>query len=377
MINESNLRIFASEKSWIEGDAVQQLRYTLTLPGMVYGVGLPDLHPGKGHAIGAAFISVGNIYPFLVGSDIGCGIGLWTTGIKISKVKRDKWGAKLVALEEQWDGDPAAWLAAHGVPTPTWESSLGSIGAGNHFAELQMIDKVEDTEVLESLGLSKDRLVLAVHSGSRGLGDWILRSHTSIHGAKGLEVISAEATVYLGRHNDAMRWAAANRALIAARILDIIGGDGDRVLDLCHNSVTQCTFDGGEGWLHRKGAAPSDQGPLLIPGSRGAYSYLVVPVGDQTSNAWSLAHGAGRKWNRSAIKARLKGQVSLDSLRQTKLGSLVICDNKDLLLEEAPEAYKNIDTVINDLAEPGLLKVVARLKPVITYKTADPDRDRG
>jgi release factor H-coupled RctB family protein len=81
-LNEPNLKIFASTKSWIEGDAVEQLRQTLLMPGMVYGVGLPDLHPGKGHAIGAAFVARDMIYPFLVGSDIGCGVGLWTTGIK-------------------------------------------------------------------------------------------------------------------------------------------------------------------------------------------------------------------------------------------------------------------------------------------------------
>ena len=272
-------------------------------------------------------------------------------------------------MEEPWHGDAGAWLAQYGVSTPVAAEALGTIGLGNHFAELQAIDGVEDQEALESLGLSKDRLLLAVHSGSRGLGEQILRSHTSVHGAKGLDVNSDAAKSYLVRQDEAMRWAVANRALIANRMLEIIGGEGERVLDLCHNSVTRCAFGGSAGWLHRKGAAPSDQGPLLIPGSRGSHSYLVVPIGDQEENAWSLAHGAGRKWNRSAIKARLKGKVTVDSLRQTRLGSIVLCDDKELLLEEAPEAYKSVESVIEDLKNPGLVRVVARLRPIITFKT--------
>jgi release factor H-coupled RctB family protein len=368
-----DIRIISSAKSWIEGDALEQLRQTMRLPGMRRAVGLPDLHPGKGHPIGAAFASEGRIYPFLIGADIGCGIGLWPTGLKASKAKRDQWAKRLRALAEPWEGDAAEWLARHGVASPSWLDSVGTIGGGNHFAELQAFDEVADEAALAALGLAPGQLVLLVHSGSRGLGDEILRSHTSTHGAAGVPEDGPEARRYLALHDDAVRWAAANRALIAARFLDVIGGDVDAapVLDLCHNSMTSCCVNGAHCWLHRKGAAPSDQGALVIPGSRGSHSYLVQPVGDQSGNLWSLAHGAGRKWNRSAIRARLKGTVDVEALRQTRLGSVVICDDKDLLFEEAPEAYKNIDAVIDDMAAPGLLQVLGRLKPVITFKSAE------
>lgn len=94
------------------------------------------------------------------------------------------------------------------------------------------------------------------------------------------------------------------------------------------------------------------------------------PIGEQTCNAFSIAHGAGRKWSRGAIKDRLKGKVTPASLTQTELGSIVICDDKELLFEEAPQAYKSIDTVIADLKDAGLIKVVAIMRPVITYKTS-------
>jgi release factor H-coupled RctB family protein len=195
------------------------------------------------------------------------------------------------------------------------------------------------------------------------------RHPTARFAAAGLDIDAPEADAYREAHDAAVRWAAANRAAIAERFLSRLSGAAPRcVLDLCHNSVTPCRLGGSPCWLHRKGAAPADQGPLVIPGSRGAYSYLVVPTGPQDDNAWSLAHGAGRKWNRSAIKSRLLGEVALDSLRRTKLGSVVLCDDKELLLEEAPEAYKRIETVIDDLTGPGLVRVVARLRPLLTFK---------
>jgi release factor H-coupled RctB family protein len=122
-------------------------------------------------------------------------------------------------------------------------------------------------------------------------------------------------------------------------------------------------------WLHRKGAAPADQGPVVIPGSRGSLSYLVVPQGDLAGCAWSLAHGAGRKWARSDCKRRLSHRYSLESLSRTEMGSRVICEDKDLIYEEAPQAYKDVDIVVQDLAEAGFLRVVAMLRPLITYKT--------
>lgn len=122
------------------------------------------------------------------------------------------------------------------------------------------------------------------------------------------------------------------------------------------------------GWLHRKGAAPADQGPVVIPGSRGDYSYVVEPVASDAS-LWSLAHGAGRKWMRTECRERLAARHTAEQLGRTALGSRVICDDRALLFEEAPEAYKSIATVIRALEASGLVRVLARLKPVLTYKT--------
>ncbi len=214
--------------------------------------------------------------------------------------------------------------------------------------------------------------MILVHSGSRGLGELLLRRHLDRHGAAGLPADCQEAAEYLKGHERAGRWAVANRALIAARMAEQLHGQVRPVLDICHNSITAAEHLGARGWLHRKGAAPAEAPALVIPGTRGSLSYLVVPTGDQRRNAWSLAHGAGRRWNRLSAKARLKDRFRADALVRTELGGAVICEDKDLLYEEAPQAYKDIDVVIADMVEAGLIRVVATLKPVITYKVRRP-----
>ncbi|MCI5167073.1 MAG: RNA ligase RtcB family protein [Candidatus Electrothrix sp. GM3_4] len=369
MSDPAVVRIISSGKNRIEGEAVQQLEQVAQLPDMHKVVGLPDLHPGKGGPIGGAFFSRTILYPYLIGNDIGCGMGLWQTDLKQRKAKRDRWVKKLHGLEEPWEGDPSPWLAQEDLAPSGWDPALGTIGGGNHFVELQTISSVEDKEAFAQAGLENDKLFLLVHSGSRGLGQHILTKHIEQYKNNGLEEESAAAEVYLEQHNSALLWARLNRAIIADRFFDLLGTAGERVLDICHNSLTRMTLGGLSGWLHRKGAAPSDQGLLVIPGSRGSFTYLVQPIGSQEENCFSLAHGAGRKWQRSGSRSRLKGKYTPKSLLQTKLGSRVICENKDLLYEEAPQAYKNISVIIQDLQDAGLLKVVAVLQPLITYKT--------
>jgi release factor H-coupled RctB family protein len=365
----SLVSVIASPATWIEGEAVRQLEQTAELPGVRQAIGLPDLHPGKGAPIGAAYVIDSRIYPHLVGSDVGCGMALVRTDLKRKKVHLDRWAESIVGLETPWDGDTAAWLAEDAVETTAHDAALGTIGGGNHFAELQAIERIDDRERFDALGLDRDRLVLMVHSGSRGLGESVLRAHTERFGAGGLAADSEEGTRYLARHDHAMAWASSSRRLIATRFLQSLGGDGERVIDICHNSVTRSVVGGAPCFLHRKGAAPSDQGPIVIPGSRGSMSHLVMPTGDLDSSARSLAHGAGRRWTRGGARERMRGRVRADTLRTTELGSRVICDDKDLLFEEAPQAYKSIDTVIEDLLDAGLISKVATLRPLITYKT--------
>ncbi|AKF79898.1 release factor H-coupled RctB family protein [Myxococcus fulvus 124B02] len=364
----ATVRVIASPQSWVEGEAVRQLEAVARLPGMKAAVGLPDLHPGKGAPVGAAFTSEGLFYPYLVGNDIGCGMGLWDVGMLARKSKAERWASKL-EVEGPWNGDVEGFLTEEGVKPSGFEGALGTVGGGNHFAELQRVDAVHDARAFAELGLEADRLLLLVHSGSRGLGEAILRAHVDRHAAGGLVADSDEARAYLTRHDHAVAWARANRALVARRVLDGIGAPARRVLDVCHNSVTPRREDGALRWLHRKGAAPADEGPVVIPGSRGALSYLVAPVGDGTGSAYSLAHGAGRKWTRTAARERIKERFTAESLTRTSFKSHVVCENKDLLFEEAPQAYKAIDRVVTDLVEAGLVKVVATLAPVLTYKT--------
>lgn len=360
--------LVAADDTWIEGKAIQQLATTARLGGMHRVAGMPDLHPGRGYPVGAAFFSVGRLYPALVGNDIGCGMALWRTDIPTAKLHLDKLEKRLGNLDLPLDETWQEAVASFGLPATGHERSLGTIGGGNHFAELQQLDESYDDTALAALGIERKHLLLLVHSGSRGLGEAILREQVDLFGHHGLEAGSEASTHYLGRHDGALRFAEANRQLIARRMLDRLRADGDVLLDINHNLVSPAQVDGLDGWLHRKGATPSDQGAVVIPGSRGDYSYLVQPIADERS-LLSLAHGAGRKWMRSECKDRLASRYGVEQLSRTALGSRVICADRALIYEEAPEAYKSIDSVVGALREAGLVRVLARLKPVLTYKT--------
>jgi hypothetical protein len=132
---------------------------------------------------------------------------------------------------------------------------------------------------------------------------------------------------------------------------------------------SQWTLKAPKAQLHdRKGAVVAEGEAVMIPGSRGSLSYLVKPLGDGESRAWSLAHGAGRKWSRSEARLRMRERFGKKQLVQTALGGRVICEERDLLYEEAPAAYKNIEAVIQDLVDAGLASVIATFRPLLTYK---------
>ena len=255
-----NISLISTPDTWLEGNAVRQLETTAHLPAMRRVAGMPDLHAGRGYPIGAAFFSVGRFYPALIGGDIGCGMAFWQTAIPAKLAKQI--GNIDAPLGGEWQARIKEIL-----PDSPFQAALGTIGGGNHFAELQTVDTVYRAELLPD-GFRADALQLLVHSGSRG-----------------------------------------------------------------------------------------------------DYSYLAAPAADTEAALNSLAHGAGRKWQRGECKGRLSHKYSADSLRRTAFGSLVICADKALVYEEAPQAYKNIDSIIAAMHAHGLIELVARFKPVLTYKT--------
>jgi release factor H-coupled RctB family protein len=374
--------IITAEKLWLEDAALQQLLTTAELPGMYKTVGLPDLHPGRGYPVGAAFFTIDRFYPALVGNDIGCGMGLWQTDLSAHKVKLDKIDKQLGDLDKGIDDDE--WEALHNLDDtllPSLETlkdnistvglstthlkSLGTVGSGNHFMELQVIDQVS-SELPP--GINQKELQLLVHTGSRGLGQAILRAHVDHFSHGGLEADTPEAEEYLRQHAAAVQFATLNRTVVALRVANRLRCKISNVLGVNHNIVSKATIDGKTGFLHRKGASPSDEGLVMLPGSRGDHSYLLEPVPSELSLN-SVAHGAGRKWARTDCKRKLFDFTTLSELKRTALGSRVICEDRALIYEEAPQAYKNVNSVLESLVQSGLVKVLARSKPVLTYKT--------
>lgn len=357
----------ANSATWIESKAVEQLEITSKLPHMLKAVGMPDLHPGRGYPIGAAFFSVNHFYPALIGNDIGCGMRFYQTDLKLSKYSLDKLVQKVGNIDSPLPVQDIAQSFPELTALADGSWADGTIGGGNHFAELQKLDKVYQPSIAQALALSSQCYQLLVHSGSRGIGQQILQEHVLRFSHAGLMENSAEACAYLAQHDFAVQYAQQNRELIALRLLANLRTQARCLLDVTHNFVEHCEIEGVQGWLHRKGAAPSTAGLVMIPGSRGDYSYLVKPTAN-TAGLLSLAHGAGRKWMRKDCKERLKDRFHLQDLQRTQLGGRVVCQDRELIYEEAPQAYKSIETVIESLLEAELIELVARFIPVLSYK---------
>jgi len=354
----NKLSIIASRKNWIDSRSVETLKNISTFQGVKKVVGLPDLSVGS-VPNGTAILTEDRIYPHLIGGDIGCGMSLFMKPLRSKKIRSDKFEKQLKKLETLDDValDDEKQLGYH----------LGSIGRGNHFAELHQVEHIKDQKLFERLDLKEEALYALVHSGSRAFGQIVFNTVAGAYNpSQGIEATSLEAENYLTQHNQAIDYASQSRQIIAKRLFKAIGlGENcERVSNTAHNSI----INTHEGWLHRKGATPTDKGAIIIAGSRGSLSYLVMPTQNTQASNYSLAHGAGRKWERSSAEAKLKNRYTKESLKRSSIGSRVICHDSKLLYEEAPEAYKNIDIVIDDLVEAGLATVIATFKPILTYK---------
>ena len=372
------IHVFASSKSWIEGNATLQLQQVAGLPGVRAVAAMPDLHPGKYGPVGCAVLA-DRIHPQLVGSDIGCGMGLFELDIAARKLRLDQLAERLHALDQPWDGDTDSVLADAGLSATAFDASLGSIGGGNHFCELQAIEEILAPDIAAEAGLDRDHAYVLVHSGSRGLGYSILERVLS-HGQVALDPAGDEGRAYMDAHDHAVQWARLNRRIIAERAAAAARADLRSVNDLPHNMVErQDSVGGGVMALHRKGAAASDRGLVPIPGSRGTLSYLVEPLPAMRTEALaSLAHGAGRKYDRGSMHGRVRVKKSdVARLERNPYGGIVVCGDRGLFAEEAPEAYKNIERVIADLVEFGLARVVATFRPLVTFKKAQSNAAAG
>jgi release factor H-coupled RctB family protein len=326
-------------------------------PGVTRVVGLPDLQSGR-TPIGVAVVIEGHIYPYLIGNDIGCGMGLFRTGLPIRKFKLDKWESQLA---NDPDYGPRPMPNPFPEPAPFYE--LGTIGHGNHFLEFQKVEEIFDAESVEALGLDRSETFLLVHTGSRSFGRRIMTEFSS---ETGYELAEPEAGRYLELHDQALLWARRNRALAAEKVLDFlgIGRQLEVLIDHPHNYIARR----GDSFIYRKGSISAEEGLVVIPGSRGSLTYILKPAVDTEKSAWSLAHGAGRKWERAMCRPRLEKKYNRESLRRTALKSRMVCHDLDILFQEASEAYKNIIEVVAAMVEHGLAEIVATLRPLLTYK---------
>ena len=254
---------------------------------------------------------------------------------------------------------------------------LGTVGSGNHFVELQVVDEVLDRHAAYRAGLRAGDVVVMIHSGSRDLGfyvgqAWMDRARAEWpqgvkHPASGLYGLSGPlAGEYLQAMGVAARYAWANRVVLAELVRkdleQIVGAADSRlVVDVPHNVVLQ---QGGMN-IHRKGATPANEGDFaLIPGSMGDASYLVTGLG-AADWLWSCSHGAGRRMRRQAVRALRPEARAGHSGEQ---GWQCVTLREERRIEEAPEAYKPIGPVIESQEAAGLIHAAVKLRPWITFK---------
>ncbi|KAI5838298.1 tRNA-splicing ligase [Morchella snyderi] len=425
--------------------ALSQLNECAKLPGIISAVGLPDLHPGTRFPIGCTFVSEGYIHPPLIGGDIGCGMSWYRTALKADKLW-DAAGVKkvagnLVGLEGEWLGpaEREAWLSCGTTPAgkslsvgADWDRYLGTIGSGNHFAELQVVaDIIPHTDAatgeVYAPPFAPDEVLLLVHSGSRGYGQHVLSqfyNSSSTEADISIPDTDPRALSYLSLHDAACAWAQRSRDLIALRFLTRLepslwdspaGDDYDeatttttipahyaaiqarKALDIHHNNVTPTPWPPaaptGQAYIHRKGAAPATTTtPFLpLPGSRGTPTLMLRPLftdatGHGALNALSLAHGAGRVMSRARARVGIARKYGGDTEVMTGMKAFsrsgngkgrvgqqgaagwVVCDDKELVWEEAPEAYKDVEVVGEEMVRCGVAAVVGRVLPRVTYK---------
>jgi tRNA-splicing ligase RtcB len=286
-------------------------------------------------------------------------------------------------------------------------NQLGTLGGGNHFIEIQYVQEVFEPDLAKGFGLFKNQLVVMIHSGSRRFGYEIADEYMNVAARrpenadrkKMLSYLPTESSAgknYIRAMAAAANFAFTNRhimALLVRRCFNRMFGQSARggltlVYDVAHNMAKLETHSGARLWVHRKGATrafgPKQMAasifaqigqPIIIPGSMGTASFLLVGTGDSEESLSSVNHGAGRVMSRTAARGKSrKGRIitpaliSDEQFKRSMEGIKLITGNKSKIKEEAPGAYKDIDEVVRIVVECGWAKPVARMVPLAVLK---------
>jgi tRNA-splicing ligase RtcB len=454
------VRIFATRRlleAIADDKSLDQAVNSATLPGLVGRVlVMPDMHQGYGFPIGgvaATRYPEGVISPGAIGYDINCGVRLLATRIEFGEVG-DSMGDLAISLNQHCPSgvgesgnlkmseaelekvciEGSHWTKKQGFATEmdlrrTEETGridgadpskiskramqrgrpqLGTLGAGNHFLEVDVVEQIFDAHAAQSMGLEEGHLAVQIHCGSRGFGHQICTDY--VHDFQSAvkryniklpdrELVCAplnapEGKNYLAAMRCAANFAFANRQLLAHNVRQafeqVLAGkvknwDLFQVYDIAHNmgKIELHTIDGAQMkvCVHRKGATrafgPGAPGlpeeyqdigqPVLVPGSMGTASWVLV--GTETSmeqTFGSTCHGAGRVMSRSQAKKKVRGEALRNELE--KSGIHIQAGSLAGLAEEAPQAYKDVDDVVQTVASAGIARKVARLRPVVVVK---------
>lgn len=424
--------------------SLDQLANGTTLPGIVRAaLAMPDIHQGYGLPVGgvvATDAEHGVVSPGAIGFDINCGVRLLQTALQADEVAPrlptlvDALYATIPTgvgsqgrvplgpaelrqvmvkgaawpVERGW-GDPedVEQLESEGrIPGAEPEAvseqalergrrQLGTLGSGNHFLEVQVVDEVYDEPAAERLGLRAGRVTVMIHTGSRGLGHQVCTDYLRVT-ERALKrygitvpdrqlacapVRSEEARTYLGAMRAAANFAFANRQLLthyAGEVFQRVLGLSPRdlglatVYDVAHNIAKEEEYE-VEGrrrrlLVHRKGATRAFPGqPVLVPGDMGRYSFVLLGTEAAMRETFgSTCHGAGRVMSRTAAVKAARGRSIARELEAR--GVLARATGRDALAEEMPEAYKDVKDVVDVVHRFGISTRVARLRPIAVIK---------
>jgi len=453
--------IYASQQligDVLDGGGPLQVANVAMLPGIVgASLAMPDIHWGYGFCIGGVAAtdveSGGVVCPGGVGYDINCGVRLLRSDIEADEVRprigelvdrlfeeipagvgvggslrlrrkelrrvlREGAPALLereLALPEDIERTESGGCLEDADPDAVSDNALargadqcGTLGSGNHFVEVQLVEQVFDDEAARVMGLQQGRIAVMIHSGSRGLGHQVCQDHLRAlqstvrklgYNLPDRQLVCAPASSEQGRRYLAAMRAAANfawcnrqvLATLTRRTLESFFGQSSaalglrQVYDVAHNIAKLETHevDGRQRRLlvHRKGAtrafAPGHPElpelyravgqPVLIPGDMGRASYVLVGTEQAMAQTFgSTCHGAGRVLSRKAAVARAKSRrIAAELARQ---GIVARAHSRESLAEEQPAAYKDVDQVIDCVVSSGLSRKVARLRPLGVIK---------